>query len=199
MDTPTLIAAQLDAHPGEILPWLRRLALDLTPSLPPQRSLLVGPPTVSAALLTPYETAALYLAPRTLEPAPLAWVHHYPVVLAVTYVPLRHPRIGLEVRAWLPSPATLDVVLRHITGHFAHAHLVLSGVASSSPHGGAPPLPCNLWLASRLATGNATGDREQLYLAWLEQYRALRGDYPADPRRSFRGALATCRRRLRQG
>mgnify|MGYP005845786241 CR=1 FL=1 len=166
--------------------------------LPPQRRLLLGPPTLSAAAPAPYETAALYLAPSTLDEAPLAWVHHYPVVLAATHVPLRPPRLCLELRAWLPSPATLDVVLRHITGHFAHAHLVLSSVASSSLHGGAPQLPCNLWLETRLAQSHPDGDREHLYLAWVEQYRALRGDYPADPRRSFRSALAACRRRLRK-
>jgi hypothetical protein len=38
----------------------------------------------------------------------------------------------------------------------------------------------------------------RLYPAWLEQYRAVRGDVPADPRRSFRAAVHTARRRLRR-
>ncbi|MEX1021297.1 MAG: hypothetical protein WDZ49_16670 [Litorilinea sp.] len=66
---------------------------------------------------------------------------------------------------------------------------------------GAPPLACNLWLERELARlpqpalDNPAAYR-QLYQPWLAHYHALRGFYPQDPRRSFRAAVASARRRL---
>lgn len=65
---------------------------------------------------------------------------------------------------------------------------------------GAPVLSCNEWLEEQLAQCLDVEQRRALYRPWLERYRALRGYYPADPRRSFRAAVAGCLHRLaRQG
>lgn len=67
---------------------------------------------------------------------------------------------------------------------------------------GAPPLECNLWLEAelqRIDRIERIRNRQQynhLYRPWLEQYHALRGYYPADPRRSFRAAVAGSLKRL---
>lgn len=61
---------------------------------------------------------------------------------------------------------------------------------------GAPVLSCNEWLEEQLAQRADAEQRRALYRPWLERYRALRGFYPADPRRSFRAAVAGCLRRL---
>lgn len=206
MDAPTILAVQLDGHPGDILPWIRQLAIDLVPTLPPQRVLIVGPPTLRTTVLAPYETVALYIAPHTVGAGAQLPVTNYPVAVAVTHVPLRPTRLSLELRVWLSSPATLDAVLRHIIGYFAHTQVVLSGVASSLlTQRGAPPLACNLWLAAHLHLIDRDDSdppgpdlREELYLSWLEQYRSLRGEYPSDPRRSFRAALTACRQRAKR-
>lgn len=61
---------------------------------------------------------------------------------------------------------------------------------------GAPVLSCNEWLEEQLAQRADEEQRRALYRPWLERYRALRGFYPADPRRSFRAAVTGCLRRL---
>lgn len=61
---------------------------------------------------------------------------------------------------------------------------------------GAPPLACNVWLEEQLAR---LGDRsavDTLYRGWLIRYRALRGFFPHDPRRSFRAAVKSAQARL---
>lgn len=63
---------------------------------------------------------------------------------------------------------------------------------------GAPPLACNVWLEAQLAQLSDPARAHLLYEGWLERYRALRGFYPQEPRRSFRAALAGARQRLAQ-
>jgi hypothetical protein len=65
---------------------------------------------------------------------------------------------------------------------------------------GAPPLACNVWLEDEIARlGEDAGPPySHLYEEWLGRYYALRGYYPADPRRSFRAAVASCVNRLRR-
>lgn len=198
MDAPsTTLAVQLDAHPGDILPWMRQAARDTAAVVAPDGCLVVGPPTVSFLELAPYETAALYIAPRAMSGRMPLVVSHYPLAMAITQMPLHQTRLSLEIRVWSSPPATLDAVLRHFTGHFAHAHVILSGVAPSLSRG-APKLACHLWLCATLAADGPAFDRATAYAAWREQYRALRGDYPADALRSFRGVLADCKKALRR-
>jgi hypothetical protein len=66
------------------------------------------------------------------------------------------------------------------------------------PRRGAPPLACNVWLEAQLAQLSDPTHVHLLYESWLERYRALRGFYPQEPRRSFRAALAGARQRLAQ-
>ena len=62
---------------------------------------------------------------------------------------------------------------------------------------GAPVLACNIWLEEQLmALGPERRGRHRLFRPWLEQYRQLRGEEPADPMRSFRAAITGCERRL---
>jgi hypothetical protein len=63
---------------------------------------------------------------------------------------------------------------------------------------GAPPLACNLWLEEEIGRMEGTQRYSHLFKPWLEHYRALRGYYPADPRRSFRAAVKGSLKRLRQ-
>lgn len=217
MDAPVLITVQFDATPGVIGPWLHALAAAATPLLPPDQLLVVGPHTWRGSALTPYETVALYLAPcHSLEPHSqephnlvgemaqrTATPHSHrqvpdQVAVAMTYVPLRQARVCLELRVWLPFPATLDFILHHLVEYFAQNGVVLSGVAPSSSSLGAPILPCNQWLTEQLLQISTPGSHRVLYEPWIEQYRAVRGAYPADPRRSFRAAVAAARRRLRR-
>jgi hypothetical protein len=157
---------------------------------------MLGPHTFHTDAPTAYETLALYRVDRRMA-------HDIParqVVLAVTYLPLRHPEIGLDLRVWPLFPATLDTLISRFSDYFSQASPVFSSVAALQPDSGAPPLACNRWLLEQLADpayGEPTAAK-QLYPAWLEQYRALRGAYPADPRRGFRALLASYRRAQEQ-
>jgi hypothetical protein len=66
------------------------------------------------------------------------------------------------------------------------------------PNPGAPPLACNLWLEEEISRMGGNQRYAHLYKPWLEHYRALRGFYPADPRRSFRAAVSGSLKRLRE-
>jgi hypothetical protein len=153
--------------------------------------LIVGPHTFVASAPTPYETLALYVVDqRAAQDIPARQV-----VLALTYLPLRHPGIGLDLRVWPLFPAALDTLKYHFSDYFTQASPVLSSAASLHFAEELPQLACNRWLLEQL-NNPAFADRKaakQLYPAWLEQYRALKGDYPADPRRGFRALLASHR------
>lgn len=212
MDAPVLVTVQFDATSGVIVSWLHALAAAATPLLPPDQLLVVGPHTWRGPSIAPYETLALYTAPRRsgIQPGdnnPTARPDAAPldrrqvpdqVAIAVTYVPLSRTRVCLELRVWFPFPATLDFVLHHLTQHFAHNGVVLSSVAPSPSSLGAPLLPCNQWLTDQMRQLSTPDAHHALYESWVEQYRAVRGVYPADPRRSFRAAAAAVRRRQRR-
>jgi hypothetical protein len=191
MDTCEVVCIEIEAAPGDVAPWLLALAADLG-NRAQTRRWAIGPRGYSGPAAAPvaYETLALY----SLHP------HQSPgegeVALAVTLLPLHRRRLALELRRRSPLPATLDTVMQHLGAHFAQVCTIVSGAASPQPHAGAPPLACNLWLDAQLAAPHAESRR--LYAPWLEQYRALRGHYPADPRRSFRAAVAGSRRRIRR-
>lgn len=216
MDATVYVQAHLSAAPGDLVGWLHNLALvcthgvdaragvdaDIDPAVEISAAPLawvVGPHTFVASAPSPHETLALYGVPPRL----LHSIADRQVALAVTYVPLRSPQICLDLRAWPLLPLTLDSLLAHLSTQFAQANPVLSSVlpltAAVLPSGaGAARLACNRWLDDQLA-GHEGAPRQprQLYVAWAEQYRALRGEYPADPKRSFRAAVAGSRARLR--
>lgn len=63
------------------------------------------------------------------------------------------------------------------------------------PSVGAPPLACNLWLESQLELLPNPYDYGHLFAEWLMLYIELRGEPPADPRRSFNRAAESILRR----
>jgi hypothetical protein len=188
MDSQLHLCASLHAAPGALVGWLHTLANTLAATLSWPMTLIVGPHTFIADAPELFETLALYLVDTRIA-------HDIPsrqVALAVTYLPLSHPGIGLDLRVWPPFPAALDTLKFHFSDYFTQASPVLSS-AVALPFGAGPTmLACNLWLVEKLA-GPAFADpkaaKELLYPAWLEQYRALKGVYPADPRRGFRAQL----------
>lgn len=192
MDSKVQLCAHLHADPGALVGWLHTLTRTYAIELSWPETLILGPHTFTANAPTPYETVALYVVNERMA-------HDIPtrkVALAVTYLPLRQPGIGLDIRVWPPFPATLETLTYLFFTHFAKANPVSSSVAALHFNNGAPPLACNLWVREQLAEpvfANMESAR-QLYSAWLEQYRALRGAYPADPRRAFRALLALHRR-----
>ena len=191
MDANALICVQLDAAPEMIEPWLQTLAQGWTSMLPARYE--VGPATRTPGSPLPYETLAIYVVDATPT-------KHGQVALAVTYVPLRPSRACLELRGGGSFlPATLETVVQQCATAFASQFPVVSSVATPLDVVGAPPLACNRWLDAQVAKlgRGQSPERELVYQSWLEQYRALRGDTPADPRRSFRAALVAARRRVR--
>lgn len=191
------LCAHLHAAPGALVGWLHTLAELYAAELSWPTTLIVGPHTFTADAPTAYETLALYVVdsrkPHNIEERKVA--------LALTYVPLRQPRIGLDLRVWLLFPATLETLIDQFLNYFTQASPVFSSVAALHFTTGAPLLACNRWLFEQLQDPVYAGDEAtaQLYPAWLEQYRALKGAYPADPRRSFRAVRATYRRQQKLG
>lgn len=61
---------------------------------------------------------------------------------------------------------------------------------------GAKPIASSLWLEAEIARLPQDAAPIRLYIQWLEEYKKLRGYYPADARRSFRAARDGCFRRL---
>jgi hypothetical protein len=197
MDLPMEFYANLQATPGAVVGWLHTLMNSYAEALPWPTTLIFGPHTFMGDAPTFFETVALYLVDKRMTSDMAA----RQVVLSVTCLPLCHPEIGLDLRVWPLFPASLETLKFHFFEYFTQASPVLSSAAALYYVGGAPPLACNRWLFDQLetpayadATANST-DAARLYPAWIEQYRALRGDYPADPRRSFRALLTSKQRR----
>lgn len=188
METPAQACAYLTITPGEVTDWLQQLSLFTREMLPAEEVAIVGPHTFDRVTLAPYETAGLYIVPRRLVHDIPAWR----IAVGVTYLPLHQPGIGLDLRVWSSFPATLDTLVTHLCTHFAQANPVLSSVAHLPLFNlKTPALPCNHWLSDQL---DATPDQpHRFFPAWLEQYRCVRGDYPADPRRGFRAAIKAWR------
>jgi hypothetical protein len=197
MDLQVQLCAHLHAAPGALVGWLHTLVNIYAVELSWPMTLILGPHTFTADAPTAYETLALYVVDKRMA-------HDIPerqVALALTYLPLRHPGIGLDLRVWPLFPATLDTLKYQFSDYFTQASPVLSSVAALHFGINMPPLACNRWLLEQL-TDTLFGEPEaakQLYPAWLEQYRALKGAYPADPRRGFRAVLANYRRDHPQG
>jgi hypothetical protein len=188
MDSQVQLCAKLCAAPGALVSWLHTLANTLVIDLPEPNTLIVGPHTFTAAEPEPYETLALYMADRRVA-------HDIParqVVLSATYMPLRHSEIGLDLRVWPSFPTALETLKYHFSDYFTQANPVLSSAVALHFVGSATMLVCNQWLFTKLATPayHDLKAAKQLYPSWLEQYRALKGVYPADPRRGFRAQIA---------
>ena len=198
MNARDFLCVELEVAPGDIVRWLCTLAADL-PKPSRLRYRAVGPRDYRGLQGAPasYETLALY-AVTPGEPPQAGGFVSGDVALAVTLLPLHRRRLALELRRWSPLPATLDVIAQHLTTYFAQVCTMTSGAATPQAWPGAPPLACNRWLERQLAGAPQSQNANRLYPLWLEQYRALRGGYPADAKRSFRAALQGCRRRLAQ-
>lgn len=196
MELQVHLCAHLHAAPGALVGWLHTLTETYAVELPWPTTLIVGPHTLNADAPTAYETLALYVV-DSRKPHDIL---ERKVALALTYLPLRQPGIGLDLRVWPLFPATLETLTYLFSSHFTQASPVFSSVAALHFTSGAPQLACNRWLLEQLAEPAFAGAdaAKQLYPAWLEQYRALKGAYPADPRRSFRALLATHRHRRAQ-
>lgn len=196
MDSQVQVCALLHATPGALVGWLHALADRYAVELPWPAILIVGPHTYTEstnhAAPAPFETLALYVVDKRLA-------HDIParqVTLSMTYLPLRQPGIGLDLRVWPLFPATLETLKYHFFNYFTQASPVFTSVAALHSMSDIPLLACNRWLLEKL-DDPAFADRQsakQLYPAWLEQYRALKGAYPVDPRRGFRALLASHRR-----
>jgi hypothetical protein len=196
MDLQLQLCAFLHAAPGALVGWLHTLANTLATELQWPATLIAGPHTFTASAPTPFETLALYLVDGRVA-------HDIParqVALAITYLPLRHPGIGLDLRVWPLFPAALETLKYHFSDYFTQASPVLSSAAALHFACDVPSLACNRWLLDQLEKPDYADPKaaKELYPAWLEQYRALRGDYPVDPRRGFRALLARHRRRHTQ-
>jgi hypothetical protein len=192
MDLEMQLYAAMHTSPDMLVSWLHTLIDLYNHTLPWPSALIIGPHTFHGDAPALFETVALYRVDKRIADDIAA----RQVVLALTYMPLHHPGIGLDLRVWSSFPAALDTLKYHFFEYFTQANPVLTSAAALHFSGGVPPLACNRWLQARLAASNFS-DAEasiHLYTAWLEQYRALRGNYPADPRRAFRAQLAKSHR-----
>ena len=193
MELQVQLCAFLHATPGVLVGWLHTLVKTYATELPWPTTLIFGPHTFVAEAPATFETLAIYLVDRRMAHD----ISARQVALAVTYLPLRHPGIGLDLRVWPLFPAALDTLKVQFSSYFTQASPVLSSAAALHFVDGVPALACNLWLYEQLDDPAFADPKaaKQLYPAWLEQYRALKGTYPADPRRGFRALLAGHRRR----
>lgn len=192
---PMEFCASLQASPDAVVGWLHSLINRYAEALPGSKTLIFGPHTVMGDALTFFETVALYQVDKHMT----FDIAAREVVLSVTFLPLCHPEIGLDLWVWPLFPAELETLKFHFLEYFTQASPVLSSAAALYYVGSTFPLACNRWLLEQLESPAFADPNNaiRLYPAWVEQYRASRGEYPADPRRSFRAALAAKRRTLR--
>lgn len=192
MDACETIFVQIDVTPGDIVRWLHAFAGRLAA---PHRGKVwaIGPRSYTDIPAAPvvFETVALYALPvgRSLsegEPA-----------LALSFLPLYQRHLVLELRRWPPLWVALETVVRCLAADFPRHSTIVSNIAPPQPGVGAPPLLCNSWLEMQLLDAPSRAALRLLYPQWLEQYRAVRGYYPAEPYRSFRAAVSGCRKRIR--
>ncbi len=196
MDACKTILVQSEVAPSDIVRWLHAWA----EGLPPPRceaSWILGPrdygQKAGAPLVyepAPYETLALYAMPAgdPFSPGEIAF--------SITISPLRQRCVCLELRRWPPLPVALETVVDHMGSYFSGMSITVSSAAPLRTKRGAPPLVCNVWLERQLEAYSPHTSLRPLYMHWLEQYRAVRGNYPAAPARSFRAAVAGCRQRM---
>ena len=196
MDLQAQLCAFLRTTPDALVGWLHTLAATNAPVLPGNATLIVGPHTFTAEAPAPFETLALYVVDERIP-------HDIParqVALAVTFLPLCHPGIGLDLRVWPLFPAALETLKYQFSDYFTQASPVFSSVAALHYASNNTTLACNRWLHEKLhdPAYAELAAAKQLYAPWIEQYRALRGVYPADPRRGFRAQIADFQRRAKQ-
>lgn len=189
MDSQLQLCATLQATPHSIVEWLHILIEFYAAKLSEATTLIFGPHTFVADAPTPYETIALYV----VDKLNIHDIAARQVAISITYLPLSQPEIGLDLRVWPLFPATLDALKIQFLEYFALASPVLSSAAILTFATNVPRRACNQWLADQLQDPSYTDYKstKKLYPAWLEQYRAIRGEYPADPRRAFRGLVRT--------
>jgi hypothetical protein len=196
MDACETSFVQNDVAPRDIVRWLHAFMGELPP--PTWGAFwMLGPRDLGqdrdlVYLPQPNETVAIY-----------AMLRHDPfdpgkVAFSITFTPLHRCRFILELRRWSPLPVALATVVDNITAYFSDSPTTVVSAAPLHRGRGAPPLACNSWLETQLASLPPHTGLRPLYAQWLEQYRAVRGDYPADPQRSFRAAVAGCRARIRR-
>lgn len=222
MDAYETIFVQIDVTPSDIVRWLHAFAGRLADphrgkiwvigprsyeDIFPFRPWRVSPPAPCTTQMRAetdaeakgymhaapvvFETVALYALPvgRPLsegEPA-----------LSLSFLPLYRRRLVLELRCWFPFSLALETVARYLAADFPRHSTIVSDIAPPQPEAGAPPLLCNSWLEMQLLDAPSRAALRLLYPQWLEQYRAVRGYYPAEPYRSFRAAVSGCRKRIR--
>jgi hypothetical protein len=196
MDLQVQLCAFVRATPAALVGWLHALVETYALAVPWPATLIVGPHTFTADAPTPFETLALYVVDQRMP-------HDIParqVALALTYLPLRHPEIGLDLWVWPLFPATLETLKYQFSDYFTQASPVFSSAASLRYASDNSSLACNRWLHERLADPAFAEPQsaKQLYTSWVEQYRALRGVYPADPRRGFRAQVTAYYRRAKR-
>lgn len=197
MDACETCLVQNDAASGDLVRWLHAFV----GALPPPRGgfWMLGPRdfgqdrnTAMIYLPQPYETLAFYAMPHNDPFSPGQ------VAFSITPIPLRQRRLILELRRWPPLPVALATVVDHMAAYFSASPTTVASAAPRRRGRGAPPLACNAWLERQLAGLPPHTGLRPLYAQWIEQYRAVRGSYPAAPQRSFRAAVAGCRQRMRR-
>src|SRR5690242_10454225 len=142
MELHVQLCAYLHDAPGALVGWLHALIHTFGDDVLWPTTLLFGPHTFTASAPRPFETLALYLVDRRVAHDIAA----RQVALAVTYMPLRHPGIGLDLRVWPSFPVALETLKYHFSDYFTQASPVLSSAAALHFTDGAPPLACNRWL-----------------------------------------------------
>jgi hypothetical protein len=206
MDACETCFVQNGVAPREIVRWLHAFVRELAPpvrggfwELGPRDlgqsngAAHVYEPMVYEPMVyepTVYETVAIYAMPPhdPFSPGKVAF--------SLTFMPLNQRCFILELRRWSPLPVALETVVGHLTAYFSESPTTVSGAAPLRSVRGAPPLACNSWLELQLASLPPHTGLRPLYTHWIEQHRAVRGDYPVEPLRSFRAAVAGCRARI---
>ena len=122
-------------------------------------------------------------------------------LLTLVMTPIYPQMLQLDIYPAADFPLSAKQIVYDLTTHFRRARPLAEDAPAYQAHPGrvgAPPLACNLWLEEQLRRQENPRRYHHLYKPWLEQYYALRGFYPAEPRRSFRAAVASCLGRLRR-
>ena len=106
MDYLMEFCANLQATPGAVVGWLHTLMNRYAEALSGPMTLIFGPHTFVGDAPTFFETVALYLVDKRMT----SDMEARQVVLSVTFLPLCHPEIGLDLRVWPLFPASLETL-----------------------------------------------------------------------------------------
>jgi hypothetical protein len=187
-----------------VVTWLHDLAQELN-RLPGSPVWTVGPRAAAGDLEPPADFTTFVLAtlaPPAQIPGRAVWPSTLPVELrrlehhglAVTLWPGDSVHRLLTVRRRSPFPLTLDEVIRHLTVSSGRRPVMLPalpkpvGPSGAPVASGAPMMASSYWLEALVPDPTVLPSRE-IYLRWLEQYYAIRGYFPSEPRRAFRSVL----------